>query len=153
MATSSFRRQRQGLSLPRKLSTSPCTIWRYVHGLPVTGSSKRSSQPVQAYFDATGCGGKENCHGEDGGRFVVVGQVRPTTGQTLYAADLVGQVVGPAAIGVDVIEVLPQAPGQQARGDVEVFVVMGGQPARVVLRFGHRTAEWRQRAGYFQFFG
>ena len=34
--------------------------------------------------------------GEDGGRFVVVGQVRPTTGQTLYAADLVGQVVGEA---------------------------------------------------------
>ncbi|MEI8336381.1 MAG: histidine kinase N-terminal domain-containing protein [Actinomycetes bacterium] len=31
--------------------------------------------------------------GEEGARFVVVGQVRPTTGQTLYAADLVGQVV------------------------------------------------------------
>jgi two-component sensor histidine kinase len=31
--------------------------------------------------------------GEEGRRFVVCGQVRPTTGQTLYAADLVGQVV------------------------------------------------------------
>ena len=31
--------------------------------------------------------------GEDGRRFVVCGQVRPTTGQTLYEADLVGQVV------------------------------------------------------------
>ncbi|MSO36926.1 MAG: ATPase [Acidimicrobiia bacterium] len=30
---------------------------------------------------------------EDGGRFVVLAQVRPTTGQTIYATDLVGQVV------------------------------------------------------------
>ncbi len=31
--------------------------------------------------------------GEDGGRFVVVAQVRPTTGQTVYPMDLVGSVV------------------------------------------------------------
>jgi two-component system, sensor histidine kinase PdtaS len=32
--------------------------------------------------------------GEEGRRFVVLGQVRPTTGQTLYPIDLVGTVVG-----------------------------------------------------------
>jgi len=32
--------------------------------------------------------------GEQGHRFVVLGQVRPTTGQTLYPADMVGTVVG-----------------------------------------------------------
>ncbi len=31
--------------------------------------------------------------GEDGGRFVVVAQVRPTTGQTVYPMDLVGSIV------------------------------------------------------------
>jgi two-component sensor histidine kinase len=31
---------------------------------------------------------------EEGHRFVVLGQVRPTTGQTLYPADMVGTVVG-----------------------------------------------------------
>jgi len=32
-------------------------------------------------------------HGEDGRRFVILGQVRPTTGQTLYPVDLVGTVI------------------------------------------------------------
>jgi two-component sensor histidine kinase len=32
--------------------------------------------------------------GEEGHRFVVLGQVRPTTGQTLYPVDMVGTVVG-----------------------------------------------------------
>ena len=32
--------------------------------------------------------------GEDGHRFVVLGQVRPTTDQTLYTNDMVGTVVG-----------------------------------------------------------
>jgi two-component sensor histidine kinase len=33
-------------------------------------------------------------HGEEGHRFVVLGQVRPTTDQTLYTNDMVGTVVG-----------------------------------------------------------
>jgi two-component sensor histidine kinase len=32
--------------------------------------------------------------GDEGHRFIVLGQVRPTTGQTLYPADMVGTVVG-----------------------------------------------------------
>ncbi|MGE3835503.1 MAG: histidine kinase N-terminal domain-containing protein, partial [Acidimicrobiia bacterium] len=33
-----------------------------------------------------------------GGGFVVVGQVRPTTNQTVYRQDLVGDEVGPGAL-------------------------------------------------------
>ena len=53
MGVSSLRRQRQGVSLPWKLSARPWTIWRKVHGLPVTGSSKVASQSCQAYFSFT----------------------------------------------------------------------------------------------------
>ena len=56
MATSSLSRQRQGLSRPWKLSTSPCTTWRKVQLLPETGSSNDSSHLGQAYFSPTGDG-------------------------------------------------------------------------------------------------
>ena len=49
----------------------------------------------------------------------------------LRVARLVGQVVGPAAIGVDIVEMLPQAPGQQPTGDGEILVVPPGQPPAV----------------------
>jgi hypothetical protein len=56
MATSSLSRQRTGVSRPWKLSTSPCTIWRYVQGFPEIGSSNDSSHPGQAYFSPTAVG-------------------------------------------------------------------------------------------------
>ncbi len=58
----------------------------------------------------------------------------------LLVADLIAQVVGPAAEGVHVIEILVQALGQQKADDVEVLVVMGGQPARVSFRVGDVVA-------------
>ena len=48
-------------------------------------------------------------------------------------ADLVAQIVGPAAEGVDVVEILMQPLGQQEADDVEILVMMRGQPARVLL--------------------
>ena len=36
--------------------------------------------------------------GEEGSRSVILGQVRPTTGQTLYPMDLVGSVVDEVAV-------------------------------------------------------
>ena len=51
-------------------------------------------------------------------------------------ADLVAQIVRPAAEGIDVVEILMQPLGQQKTDDVEIFVMMGGQPARVLLGFG-----------------
>ena len=46
-------------------------------------------------------------------------------------ADFIAQIVGPAAERIDVVEILMQALGQQKADDVEIFVVMGRQPARV----------------------
>ena len=53
-------------------------------------------------------------------------------GQALLAvADLVGQIVGPAAVGVDVRDVLPQAARQETAGDGEIFIVPHRQPPAV----------------------
>ena len=53
----------------------------------------------------------------------------------LRIADLVAQIVRPAAERIDVVEILMQALGQQEADDVEILVVMRGQPARVGQRF------------------
>ena len=55
-------------------------------------------------------------------------------------ADLVAQIVGPAAERVDVVEILMQALGQQEADDVKIFVVVGGQPARVCSRFARASS-------------
>ena len=54
-------------------------------------------------------------------------------------ADLIAQIVRPAAEGIDVVEVLMQPLGQQEADDVEIFVVMGRQPARVSQRSRRET--------------
>ena len=51
-------------------------------------------------------------------------------------AHLVAQIVGPAAIGVNVVEILVQALGQEEADHLEVLVVMGSQPAGVGFGFG-----------------
>jgi len=64
--------------------------------------------------------------------------------QTLRGiADLVTQIVGPAAKRVDVIEILMQFLGKQEAYDVKIFVVMRREPACVVERFlgGPRSLE------------
>jgi hypothetical protein len=48
-------------------------------------------------------------------------------------ADLVAQIVGPAAKGVDVVKVLMEPLRQQGAGDVEILVVVAREPARVGL--------------------
>ena len=49
-------------------------------------------------------------------------------------ADLVAKIVSPAAERIDVVEVLVQPLWEQEADDVEVLVVVGRQPARVLLR-------------------
>ena len=49
--------------------------------------------------------------------------------------NFIAQVVGPAAVGVKIVEVLVQASRQQPRHDIEVFVVRRRQAARVTFRF------------------
>ena len=46
-------------------------------------------------------------------------------------ADLVAEVVRPAAERIDVVEILVQMLGQQKADDVEIFVMMSGEPAGV----------------------
>ena len=55
-------------------------------------------------------------------------------------AGLVGQVVGPAAVGVDVVEVLPQLAGEQQAGDGEVLVMPLGQPPAIAPGLAERRA-------------
>ena len=54
-------------------------------------------------------------------------------------ADLVAQIVRPAAVGVHVVEILVQPLGQQEADHVKILVVMGGQPARVGARLLRRS--------------
>ena len=49
----------------------------------------------------------------------------------LRVADLVAQVVGPAAEGVDIVKVLMQIARQQPAGEVKILVVSFRQPARI----------------------
>jgi hypothetical protein len=68
------------------------------------------------------------------------GQLLAPPGQEAQAfgrrAHFVAQIVGPAAIGVDVVEILMQALGQQEADDLEVLVVVRGEPAGVGFGFG-----------------
>ena len=53
----------------------------------------------------------------------------------LFLRDFVAEIVGPAAISVDIIEMLVKIFREQLRDYVEIFIVMRGEPARV--RLGH----------------
>ncbi len=58
----------------------------------------------------------------------------------LLVADLVAEVVGPAAERVHIVEILMQAFRKQKTDHVEIFVMAGGQPTRVGLRLGDSVA-------------
>ena len=70
----------------------------------------------------------------------------------LGVARFVGQVVGPAAIGIDVAKVLPEPPGQQPAGHRKVLVVPPGKSATVLPRLParHRRGRGGLRAEAFQ---
>jgi hypothetical protein len=69
----------------------------------------------------------------------------------LCIGNLVAQIIGPAAVGVEIIEVLVQFLRQEPTGDVEIFIVVGGEPARVLLRGLRRTARRRGILRDFEF--
>jgi hypothetical protein len=52
----------------------------------------------------------------------------------------VAQVVRPPAVGVNIVEILVQATGQQAGDNIEILIVMGSQPAGVALCLGGAAA-------------
>ncbi len=63
-------------------------------------------------------------------------------------ADFVAEIVGDAAVGVDVEEMLAQAARKKPAGDGEIFVVGAGEAGAVFASFGERgrgCAGWRSR--------
>src|SRR5690349_6563865 len=65
--------------------------------------------------------------------------------------DFVAEVVGPAAVSVYVIEMLVKRFWKKPGDDLEVFVVMRGEPVGVFLRNGGSAAGWRCVAHDFEF--
>src|ERR1700675_326395 len=64
---------------------------------------------------------------------------------------LIAEVVRPATISVDIVEMLMQPPRKQPTHDIKIFVVMSGQPSRITLRLGDSTVLPRQVSRDFQF--
>src|SRR5713101_3592843 len=52
----------------------------------------------------------------------------------LVITGFVSEIVGDAAVGIDVEEMLAQALGQKPRGNRKVFVMRAGQPLTIRLR-------------------
>src|SRR5712664_1126177 len=67
--------------------------------------------------------------------------------------NFVAKIIGPAAVGVDIVKMLVQRFGEQPRYNIEIFVVMRGQPARVFLRFFRRAAGLGRMPGDVEFAG
>src|SRR5262249_16821217 len=67
--------------------------------------------------------------------------------------DFVAEIVGPAAVGVEIVEILMKLLGKQPRDHVEIFVVMGGEMRSVFLRDVRRTTCGRQVRGQVEFVG
>src|ERR1700722_7534597 len=68
---------------------------------------------------------------------------------SLFFRDFVTEIVGPAAIGVDIIEMLVKIFREQPRDYVEILVVMRGEPARVLLGGGYGAVVRRTMIGNF----
>ena len=65
--------------------------------------------------------------------------------------NFVSEIVRPAAVGVDVVEMLVQFARKEPGHDAKILVVVRGEPARVALRFVRAAAFGRQVAGDFEF--
>ncbi len=63
----------------------------------------------------------------------------------LFLGNFVAEIVGPAAISIEIVEMLVQILGEQPGDDIEIFVVVSGEPARVLLRRCRGAARSRER--------
>src|ERR1700691_2955141 len=64
--------------------------------------------------------------------------------------NFVTQIVRPAAVGIQIVEMLVQPAWEQPGNDVEIFIVMRGEPARVALGLHERAPGWREFSSYFK---
>src|ERR1700733_8736037 len=67
--------------------------------------------------------------------------------------NFVSQVIGPAAISIQVVKMLVQTARQQPGNDVEILVMMRGEPASVSLGLRNRASERREPSSNFEFSG
>src|SRR5712664_870817 len=65
--------------------------------------------------------------------------------------DFISEVVGPAAVCVQIVKMLMEALGKQPRGHIEILVMVRGEPTRVLFGVGNRTAKRRQSTSDFEF--
>jgi hypothetical protein len=65
--------------------------------------------------------------------------------------NFVAEIVGPASIGIDTVEMLMEVGGEQPARYVEIFVVMSGEQAGVLLRFFYGAARGGGAFGDFEF--
>ena len=61
--------------------------------------------------------------------------------------DFIGQIVGPAAVGIDRVKMRPQSPRQEPAGDVKILVVRVGKAPTVSLALGERGRCAADRSG------
>src|SRR5260370_12012750 len=68
-------------------------------------------------------------------------------------SNFVTEIVGPAAIGVDIVKMLVQLFREKPGNYIKVFVMVRGEAARVGLRNLGRAARRRRVGGDFEFVG
>jgi hypothetical protein len=61
-------------------------------------------------------------------------------------AGFIAEIVGPAAIGVNACEMRSKAGRKKPRDDVEIFIVVAGEPANILEGLGFGAAWERERA-------
>ena len=70
---------------------------------------------------------------------------------TLAVGNFVAQIIRPAAIGVEIVEMLVQPLREQPRNHVEILVVMRREPACVTLGLGGAARFGGKMARDFEF--
>ena len=71
----------------------------------------------------------------------------------LCVRDFIAKVIRPTTVGIKIVKVLVEFFWQQPACDVEVFVMIRGEPARVLLSGFDRATRWRNALRDFQFAG
>src|SRR5207253_9734264 len=71
----------------------------------------------------------------------------------LCVRDFIAEVIRPTTIGIKIVKVLMELFWQQPACHIEVFVMMRGEPVRVLLSGFDRATRWWKALRDFQFAG
>src|SRR6266704_5342804 len=127
------------------------------HSLVLPKRAQEIRKGLDWNFKSLDCSLKSNEDRMRGGSRITSAQFRTPPVQQLHCGrwiwDLIGQIVSPSAVRVDIVEVLPQSTRQKHRCDDEIFVVVVRKPACVPLGLFDGTAGRRQFFSNFQVYG